>query len=1141
MIRKTSVAALVAAASLLAPCLALAQSATTFSDNFSGVAATNSWNALGGACLTAGNNTGTIPACVGNSYYTGSQVWVGGNSGTLPDPSGYGALRLTNGCTGSGCGTGSFNNGYSQAGAIISNTTYPTGNGLQITFKTFTYEGNSGGSGRDGADGISFFLLDGGVAPPYANKFDVGAYGGSLGYSCSNVNNDSKPHPDGSTRHYDGIDGGYLGLGIDEYGNFLNGVSNTLGESGTSATGDNTSSGGGYQPGRIGLRGAGSVNWYWLNSNYPTLYPSTWSSSNQAAAVRNTCKSGYLEDYNGNKLRVSGSTVNLAGAYLDYDAIPKAYAVLPSSTPIAMENATTRAQATAITYSLKITQNGILSLAYSYNGGAYQTVLPPQYITNNNLPLPSSVRFGFAGSTGGSTNIHEILCFQVNPQEDAGTSAGINQKQATKIETGTQAFLASYSPNNWPGDLAAFGLQYDPTTKLIDIATLANWDASCVLTGSTSGCASTGQTGSITAQSPSSRVMLTWNGTQGIPFEWSSLSTAEQNTLDAGDPTPYTSDRLSYLRGVRTNEITLSGTGLYRARNSVLGDIVDSSPTWVGPPGAPYTIAWKDKLHPSDAAPENGASQNYAAYVAAEQTRQNVVYVGANDGFLHGFRAGSYNSSGQFVNSSSTPNDGAEVLAYMPATAYQTIHNATTATVDYSNAQYAHNFFVDATPDEDDLYYAGGWHTWLVGGLGPGGQALYALDISDPTKFSESNASSLVIGDWTSATISCANTATSCGANLGNTYGTPVIRRLHNGMWGVIFGNGYGSASGDAGIFIMTVDPASGAKTFYYLGTGQSGTNDGIAYPSPADLDGDNIIDYVYAGDLNGHLWRFDLTSDTPAGWTVSPTPLFTDSSGHPITTKVAVGATLTSQGSPRVMVDFGTGQKVPLTVTQGTTYASGTHYLYGIWDSNMAGWNAMSSVQYASLVSPPTSITTSNLQQQTISAASQSGVYDDTSNTVCWADNTSCGSTLQYGWYLKLPGSNEQVIYNPLLYQGTLFVNTVIPPNNSPTSCTVNAETGDTFAFSGSTGGAVPGIFPLYTDSAATGQQTDPTGSPFIVLAGGGAYVMTQSSASLTGAGAVGTGSGPFTCTAGNNQMCETSIAYHGASGRRLTWIEIR
>src|SRR5262249_34638693 len=153
---------------------------------------------------------------------------------------------------------------------------------------------------------------------------------------------------------------------------------------------------------------------------------------------------------------------------------------------------------------------------------------------------------------------------------------------------------------------------------------------------------------------------------------------------------------------------------------------------------------------------------------------------------------------------------------------------------------------------------AGAWHTWLVGGLGAGGAAIYALDITDPSQFSESNAASLVIGEWTSSNISCSS---SCGNNLGLTYGTPQIRRLHDGNWGVIFGNGLKSASGDAGIFVMVINQSNGSQSFYYLSTGTAGTGNGIAYATPADFDGDHITDYVYAGDLKGNVWRFDLTS----------------------------------------------------------------------------------------------------------------------------------------------------------------------------------------------------------------------------------------------------------------------------------------
>src|SRR4029077_10230312 len=214
-----------------------------------------------------------------------------------------------------------------------------------------------------------------------------------------------------------------------------------------------------------------------------------------------------------------------------------------------------------------------------------------------------------------------------------------------------------------------------------------------------------------------------------------------------------------------------------------------------------------DRLNSSDPLPENTSGQSsYVAYVTAQQNRQQAVYVGANDGLVHGFRSGTFNpSSGTCasnpVASCFTNNDGKELLAYMPGAVLSTIHSSTTANVDFSNAQYGHNFFVNATPGTGDLFYNGAWHSWLVGGLGAGGSAIYALDITDPGNFSETNAASLVKGEWTSASISCTNVA-SCGNNLGNTYGTPQIRRLHDGKWALIFGNGFGSTSGDAGIFI---------------------------------------------------------------------------------------------------------------------------------------------------------------------------------------------------------------------------------------------------------------------------------------------------------------------------------------------------
>ena len=1130
MSAKTRIAILLAITAL-APRYAWSQ--LVISENFNGASSTNSWTTYLGACLTAGDGTGTIPACIGNSYYSG-QTQVGGATGTLPDTVGNGALRFTNGYP-----------NYNQAGGIISNFTFPSGEGLEVTFKTITYLGNSGGGGKDGADGMSFFLMDGSVAAPYSGEFDVGAFGGSLGYTCSNTNDDSgKNHPDGTARHYDGLVGGYLGLGIDEYGNFLNGTSNTLNETGSTNPGaDNTASGGYYQPDRIGLRGAGSINWTSLHTLNSTDYPSSVAGTSTAATgVQDTCKTGTLWKYK------SGSWTNTGTAVADYAAIPNAYKVLTGSLQIANESATTRLKASPITYDLKITQNGLLSFSYSYNGGAYQPVITNQSITASNGPLPASFRFGFAGSSGGSDNVHEILCFKGQPADVAGTSVSVNEKEAAKIATGTQAYLAYYYPTTWAGRLTASNLLYDPTTQVVSISSTANWDASCVLTGVASGktCPTTGG-GPVSAEAPTSRAMLTWSGTAGIPFEWSSLTTTEQNALDAGDATPFNSNRLAYLRGDRTNEITSSGSGLFRARVSVLGDIMDSSPAWVGPPQAPYTLTWKDYLYPSTAQPENGTA-TYAKYISSDQTRLNVVYAGSNDGFLHGFRAGSYDANGNYV---STYNDGQEVLAYMPQTVLQAIHNSTTAALDFANPQYAHNFYVDSPPDAEDLYYQGAWHTWLVGGLGAGGSALFALDVTTPANFSETNASTLVVGEWTPSNITCTNVS-SCGSNLGNTYGTPIIRKLHNGTWAVIFGNGYGSSTGDAGIFVMTVDPTSGAKTFYYFSTGESSKSDGIANVTSADLDGDHITDYVYGGDLLGNVWRLDLTSNNASNWNMKTTPVFTDPAGSPITTKITVSHTPQTQGLPRVMLNFGTGRKIPLTISSPATYASGTQHIYGIWDSDMAGWNALNSSLYDSLITPPTSIPLANLEQQTLTYNSTTGALDGSSNSVCWADLPTCTSTKQYGWYIALPGTSEQVIYSPIVYEDAFIVNTTVPPNDSPLSCAAATETGNTIVVSVSTGGVIKNVFPQYSDASAAGGATNGVGTPFIVLAGGIAHIVTQtvgggsgsgsgSSGGGSGSGGSGTGTsttGPFVCGA---NYCGSGLTPDGPIGKRLTWTELR
>jgi type IV pilus assembly protein PilY1 len=1170
-----AMAALVSGSSLAAP--------SPYVEDFTGATTQNSWYYFNGACLTASKSAGTgtpgvtgglgtpgqIPGCTSifNSYYAaqGDASLVGGYNGTFPDPATNGALRFTNGKPG----------GYHENGAIVSATTFDASQGVQITFKTVTYLGDSGGAGKDGADGMSFYLID--ATQPYTPGNGVwngiGSWGGSLAYTCSNVN-----------PPYTGLVSGYLGLGIDEYGNFLNGINVPAGWKGPAPTGDNTVLGFGYQPGRIGLRGAGSISWSYLNVYDSKHYPPTLTAAQQQAAVQNTCKTGTIWDYS-----KPASPKNTGTAIADYQPIPNAYSVLSAANPIANEAAKTRSSATPIVYNLRITADGLLSFKYSYNGGAYQQVINKQSITASNGALPGLLQFGFAGSTGGSTNIHEILCFKAIPVDTSASSAATDQTQTGRVQTSSQAYFAFYDSNDWTGRLTAYGLQVNSSGAL-SINTLANWDSECVLTGvaATGTCLTTGLAGPLARESPTTgnggRVLMTWNGLStaaapgngGIAFEGGSLTGTEVSALGDTAPNYY---RLNYLRGARANEIPISGptgTQIFRDRDGVLADIVDSSPVWVGPPSSPYAVNWGDRLFPNATMPENAVSQSYLNFQTSNQGRLNVVYVGANDGFLHGFRTGSEDINGNLISNSSTPNDGAEVLGYMPGAILNTIYNGLNSSLDFTSPQYAHNFYVDATPGTGDVYVNGAWHTWLVGGLGYGGAAIYALDITNPSSgnYTEANASAIVLGEWSSATIACANVA-NCGNNMGNTFGTPQIRRLHNGTWGAIFGNGFGSGSGDAGIYVMTVnDTAAACKgatyCFYYLSTGSTGNN-GIAYVSPADLDGDHITDYVYAGDLQGHIWRFDLTSNQTSNWAVSAGPLFTTPGGQPITTQLALAAAPVSGALPSVIVAFGTGQRTEFTTTNSTSYAINGQSIYAVWDWNLTGWNSISTAQYASLtaanmlsltgLSSPFTLGTANLQVQTFAVVNGAGGVDASNTPIVWAQCTAACTKGSFGWYVSLPNTNgatlvtsaagvtpvttapmtEQIVSSPTLFQSALIVNSTIPANNSILSCTQSTDTGITYVISVTTGGtfASPGssgsstsfasAFVNYKDTQMVGLQTNETGTLSVLTTQQGS---TNLLGQLIAPPTLGTGA------PGGAQQIKLPP---NTTTNRLTWVELR
>lgn len=1115
-------------------------------DTLTGKASTYNWIPTGGACLTAGTGTaGSIRGCLDPSYV--SPLWnnksyyvyknstlVGGDSGTLPDVEGKGALRLTNGDTKT-----NGSNGNQQTGAVVSADGFPMSGGVNITWTSVTYGGNAykpNGGNANGADGISFFLSDYAAEP--LGPTDVGGSGGSLGYSCSNTNGT-----------YNGVRGGYLAVGIDEYGNFANSGDNTSSGRKDPATGNT------FWPGLISMRGAGDTNWNSLqqSTKLGKYYP---TGTNTQAIMNATCKAGYPINNSGvdqtdstNAIVKNGKQATNDGPLSNYKYLtPPAY---PAQFTIANQEAVAtpkRSAATPITFSLSITKEGKLSFSYTVNSGSAQPVFTDfDIVAANGLALPSKVRFGFSAGTGGGSNVHEITCFKAQPNSQSAGSAGSTSQPTAKIPGGAQIYLGFYNTNNWYGTLSAYGVD-----SLGNIGASANWEANCQLTGSTlPDC-------TATPPLPSSRNILSYNDASkaGVAFTYSTLSSTEQTALNTDS---VGADRVLYLRGDRTNEKGGTGSKVFRARTGLMGDIIDSSPVWVGPPQSPYSSTFVDKLGASSV-PEGASYGTFATGTA--QSRTNVVYVGANDGMLHGFRAGTYNGT-----TYGGTNDGAEVMAYVPGSIVNVIHGST-PTLDYSSPSYSHNFYVDGTPGTGDLYYNGTWHTWLVAGLGAGGQssgaigdqttpttssAIYALDVTDPSTFSTSS----VLGEWTPSTITCANVV-NCGQHLGLTYGTPQIRRLHNGKWAILFGNGLNSKLGTSGLFVGIVDATSGMPTFYYYDTSAGPTSasppvlNGITQVTPVDLDGDHITDFVYAGDLLGNVWRFDLTSSSPSAWAVGSKPLFTTASGQPITTGMAVASVPTSSSTtarPRVIVAFGTGQKLPITVTSGEAYAPATQALYGIWDYNMASWNSTSTdTKYVALDTTARTaggksltVGSSELVTQTFTTQTDSALNQyrtATSNSICWADQTTCSSTPQMGWTMALqaavttgtnPTLSEQVIFNPTVIANELVLNTYIPPSGTAAAllCNAPSASGFTMALQISNGGAAAESFLPLPDGtfsntiSVVGLGSGAVGTPAVLNSSDGkTYIVSGT-------------------VKGGIDRKQTN--YSGGKGLRLNWTKVR
>lgn len=656
------------------------------------------------------------------------------------------------------------------------------------------------------------------------------------------------------------------------------------------------------------------------------------------------------------------------------------------------------------------------------------------------------------------------------------------------LSSGSSVFQASYKGGSWQGELVAYQTTAD------GIESKAKWSASKKLS----------------SQNPDNRTILTSlkekTGYVGTAFNTDTLrNVLGQLTSPLGNV--LTSEVLAYLRGNQRLEESNDGS-LRNRYGNILGDIVQSTPAYVGKPQrVRYPSTWIDHHLGQSAAefPEN--KRGVAPYTGLGKDaftqnhggRSPMIYVGANDGMLHGFQA----------------DTGAERLAYIPGTLLGEV-------ADLAQPDYSHRYYVDGTPVTGDAVFDGAWHTVLVSGLNNGGNAIFALDVTDPGQFSEASAQDTVLWEYTD------------DVGLGQTYGKPSIVRLHNGKWATLFGNGYNSKDGSASLYLLDIGTGTPIRKpiVTYPESSGDGYPNGLSAVTPIDVDGDFITDYVYAGDLYGNIWRFDLTSKRPSDWTVAK--LFTARAPgggvQPITMAPEVG--IHSYGKNYgVMVYFGTGKY--LENTDALRNKNAHNSFYGVWDRGVF------SAQRTQGWSPDTvtGLNRSQLASQSITEVAQT---DESYRVVSDRPVTYRTSDAQqgvYGWVLDMPtGSGELLINSPSLNGDIVTFSTMVPAQET---CDTDTS-GWQMAVRADTGGRTDRpTFDLNGDFKFTNQDFITVGNNKKVAVSGIALsgaspVGSHNSLSHDGSTVIitGTSDGGIK-TIGLNTLSQTS--------KRLSWREIR
>ena len=535
---------------------------------------------------------------------------------------------------------------------------------------------------------------------------------------------------------------------------------------------------------------------------------------------------------------------------------------------------------------------------------------------------------------------------------ESKSSASAVAANSTRLDSGTLVYQASFNSLEWTGRIVAYKVQSDGS--LGDI----KWDSdksAMPTVASRNLFAATGDRNTITADA--------------INFSaatWTDLSAQQRATLKNGGTDD---DGRRIVRWVRGEQLA----GL-RRRTSILGDIVNSDPVFIGN---------RDDYGFHTLSGSEGST--YRDFLKTKKSWDSIIVVGANDGMLHGFDA----------------ETGKEIFGFVPVSSFSGL-------VQLADPNYEHRYFVDGSPRASDAYINGSWTTVAVGATGAGGRSVFAVDVSNPAAISQNNFL------WEFATPSDASD------KLGVAMSEPTIIRVAAGnKWVAIFGNGY--ESGDT-VKLMVVDLATGSL-IKAIDTEVSGEGNGLGSPVPVDIDNDRITDYVYAGDLNGNLWKFDLTGSNSNQWKVAfksgstPAPLFNavddDGNPQPITMRPIVGR----HPAGGYYVYFGTGKYFE---TSDATVGDNPQLqdFYGIRDAGSV-------------------VDRDNLLVQDVFFENIGTNKDSSTTDVQVRLVSSNGADVpEYGWRLPLQPPDDRVdgeraVSRPLLRNGRVIFTTLIPTDN--------------------------------------------------------------------------------------------------------------